>query len=1336
MNENQNSSLVGNSLIVNVTEENNSSSSEPVLTSLPQVSIVRSGGSGGSGSVTEINTGVGLIGGPITTTGTIKAKLKSETPSSLASGNPTQVANKQYAVGVDKDGYLSVNVPWDDSDKVKQTPTTTNNTYEVLFSQSADNIEHTEYARKSSSLTYNPSTHALTTGGPINGYTLAAAAAKGVDTSISEGSTSQNLPTSEAVAKYIEDQGFSPSDTTYTFTGGTNQFTALSSQGRTQTVTITPSIANNITGTGQNGSLAQFNGANSIIAGPTFGSDTTLFLRNDGTWDVPEGDQNVQADWNETDLSSDAYIQNKPYIPENVSDLNNDTGFITASDDITGNAATASQLTTPHSISIEVGATGAATYFDGSNDISIPVTNVKEAYISWGGQGLTNNNISPSDMGCIDDFGHNKLAYLPGECLDVAYSTDGGATWIDSGLTNADKIKMMTTSGSMTYSGGSTVATEENVTDLQLRIRLATCFWYENPQTHELSFEHKLYTAAKKILFNVTDPGANAIVNVARYRTIANYRDNVDSWTDVSGVFDVRGGPGWNSIPFIYTFGGFSNQTSQIGQFEFIFSNTQLGTWGQKKVGVSDIRLIGTSNWTMPSELAKNGHLYTIDTSQNASFPGSIGPKVNSVNNLGSSSYKWANVYATNFNGQLNGTITSNTTAVTQESTDNSTKIATTAFVKTAIDNMPEPVIYKGTLASDGSGTKTDLPTPSADNEGWMYKVKKAGTYAGQVSKEGDTFICAKTGTNTYEWTYIPSADDLTLITAGYALKVRGSEDPDITTTGTLDVDAEVSNSGYQKKTYLSYICTGTEQLNNTYTFIYEETNYQFSINSSLTNIKSLLFDIEGLKVKKVDTNGQVVSGEYDLSLGNDGTLINLETKGNNVYRIYYVRDDGFIVPIQSDGTFETLNNVNNYKTVRIANNGVPPLSINGGVMRGHIILPNNDIHEEYQVPTKAYVDEMSLLKIVETPQGFPDEPDEYEQQKLWLYLGDTYYDGSAYTYICTGSETSGSTYYFDYTDESTLPVTTYNYQFTMPVGIAAENTLSFDPEETKLYWIKDTLEEEEIPISTGTSGTQLTFNRAGNVIYAFNAIYAWEPQAGEEGQPPVWKWTEIKGFTVGAEMDLSSQDLSRRVAALETFRIYQDIGDSGVVPPIIPVNTKLVSNSTKTEEDNYLGLIPLENKVDTNFNNTKNHIKPSLVEPGSDEDYLGLVPLENKVDTNFNNVLNHVKPNNPSADENYMGLIPLEAYIKNVNDKYNGYLTITNGETASPQFTVTTPVSSQKINITNTMLYIKSGNDAIVSIDNEKASSPYLEATETLAIGNFAFVKKASGHVSLKKIK
>lgn len=41
---------------------------------------------------------------------------------------------------------------------------------------------------------------------------------------------------------------------------------------------------------------------------------------------------NVQSDWNQTTVSADDYIKNKPSIPTKVSDLTNDSGYITSAD--------------------------------------------------------------------------------------------------------------------------------------------------------------------------------------------------------------------------------------------------------------------------------------------------------------------------------------------------------------------------------------------------------------------------------------------------------------------------------------------------------------------------------------------------------------------------------------------------------------------------------------------------------------------------------------------------------------------------------------------------------------------------------------------------------------------------------------------------------------------------------------------------------------------------------------------------------------------------------------------------------------------------------------------
>lgn len=79
--------------------------------------------------------------------------------------------------------------------------------------------------------------------------------------------------------------------------------------------------------------------------------------------------------------------------------------------------------------------------------------------------------------------------------------------------------------------------------------------------------------------------------------------------------------------------------------------------------------------------------------------------------NLGSSSAKWANVYATTFNGNLLGTIASSTTATTQATSDNSTKIATTAWVRTYVNS----VVGSGSVGASISAYYSNATTVTAE---------------------------------------------------------------------------------------------------------------------------------------------------------------------------------------------------------------------------------------------------------------------------------------------------------------------------------------------------------------------------------------------------------------------------------------------------------------------------------------------------------------------------------------------------------------------------------------------------------------------------------------------
>ena len=51
--------------------------------------------------------------------------------------------------------------------------------------------------------------------------------------------------------------------------------------------------ANAVKGSGTSGCIAKFNGTNTVTDGPAFGSDTSTYLRNDGTWATPTDRNNM-----------------------------------------------------------------------------------------------------------------------------------------------------------------------------------------------------------------------------------------------------------------------------------------------------------------------------------------------------------------------------------------------------------------------------------------------------------------------------------------------------------------------------------------------------------------------------------------------------------------------------------------------------------------------------------------------------------------------------------------------------------------------------------------------------------------------------------------------------------------------------------------------------------------------------------------------------------------------------------------------------------------------------------------------------------------------------------
>ena len=124
------------------------------------------------------------------------------------------------------------------------------------------------------------------------------------------------------------------------------------------------------------------------------------------------------------------------------------------------------------------------------------------------------------------------------------------------------------------------------------------------------------------------------------------------------------------------------------------------------------------------------------------------------TNNVVNGNAAWSAANSITVTNAANGNVIkqSGVSIATSLGSDNTT-VPTSLAVKNAIDALPAPMVFKGSLGT--GGTITTLPTASASNTGYTYKVITAGTYASQAAKVGDTFI-----SDGSSWVLIPSGDE------------------------------------------------------------------------------------------------------------------------------------------------------------------------------------------------------------------------------------------------------------------------------------------------------------------------------------------------------------------------------------------------------------------------------------------------------------------------------------------------------------------------------------------------------------------------------------------------
>lgn len=329
-----------------------------------------------------------------------------------------------------------------------------------------------------------------------------------------------------------------------------------------------------------------------------------------------------------------------------------------------------------------------------------------EANLSWGGRSVS-GGITPADAGCIDEFGHNKIAFIPPGCLTVQYSTDGGSTWVDYGLSDTEKTAITTLEG---YNVGigkyaarvdAGTLTDDNCTNYLSRIIIGS---------RDETGEPKVYTSLTKILINVSTSGATGSHVLVERRNIGDYNNKIDNWIRI-GDYPLSGWSGWNSIPYGTTFGGSKTQTGNpTAEIRFTFGITGVDHSANKYSSVlsfSDFRFIGITNWTMPSELARVGRLYDITAQQHAVFPGAVvGNNIKSRGSATQPVYFDSNGWAQSTTYKLEKSVPSDAKFTDTQANWNETSTSSAAYIQ----------------------NKPTIPTESTVS-GWGF-TKNTGTYS------------------------------------------------------------------------------------------------------------------------------------------------------------------------------------------------------------------------------------------------------------------------------------------------------------------------------------------------------------------------------------------------------------------------------------------------------------------------------------------------------------------------------------------------------------------------------------------------------------------------------
>ena len=348
----------------------------------------------------------------------------------------------------------------------------------------------------------------------------------------------------------------------------------------------------------------------------------------------------------------------------------------------------------------------------------------------------------------IDDLRANRLAFLPADQVIIEKTTDGGATWVDAGVSDGTKLGLFSqTRNSISIpllNGQKNILCGLRVTFTAMKYNVPSGtaetqkynYWNSN---YVNSTER--YNQLREMYFWVSS-NSDAI-KVKLERATGGKSNN---WSVIFDRSDY-GMTGWSGNDYISfsqsTFGGGTNQTGNYWNYRLTFftcgangSSTLSGTSMTSAQSIAEIRGYGTTWWTAGNKFAASDHMYSWDTAKNVTFP-------NQVTANGGFSGSGASLTSLNASNISSGTVPEGRLPYSaMSSTEMNAGTATSSRVMTA-KNLKDGMnavlkATNGDVQLYGVHLTGQVPAPTTADNGKVLKIA-SGVYSLSDDANTDT---------------------------------------------------------------------------------------------------------------------------------------------------------------------------------------------------------------------------------------------------------------------------------------------------------------------------------------------------------------------------------------------------------------------------------------------------------------------------------------------------------------------------------------------------------------------------------------------------------------------